>query len=67
MNCSGTHGAEARTCGLHPASHNHSQLNEEQLREAGVAPDLIRLTVVIENPVDILADLQQALDQALPQ
>ena len=58
-----THVADARTCVLHPASHTHRQLSDEQLREAGVAPDLIRLSVGIEDAEDILADLRQALDQ----
>jgi len=57
-----THVADARTCVLHPASHTHRQLSDEQLREAGVAPDLIRLSVGIEDIDDILADIQQALD-----
>ena len=56
-----THVADARTCVLHPASHTHRQLSDEQLREAGVAPDLIRLSVGIEDCADILADIQQAL------
>lgn len=56
-----THVADARTCVLHPASHTHRQLNDEQLREAGVAPEMIRLSVGIENVEDILADLEQAL------
>lgn len=58
-----THVADARTCVLHPASHTHRQLSDEQLREAGVAPDLIRLSVGIEDCDDILADIQQALDK----
>ena len=53
--------ADARSCVLHPASHTHRQLNEEQLLEAGVLPDLIRLSVGIENVDDIIADLDQAL------
>ena len=56
-----THVADARTCVLHPASHTHRQLSDEQLREAGVAPDLIRLSVGIEDCDDILADIKQAL------
>ncbi len=56
-----THVADARTCVLHPASHTHRQMNDEQLREAGVAPDLIRLSVGIESKEDIIADLEQAL------
>ncbi len=58
-----THVADAKTCLLHPASHTHRQLTEEQLLEAGVSPDLIRLSVGIENVEDIIADLQQALDK----
>ena len=58
-----THVADARTCVLHPASHTHRQLSDEQLREAGVAPDLIRLSVGIENVNDIIADLQQAMQR----
>ena len=58
-----THVADARTCVLHPASHTHRQLSDEQLREAGVAPDLIRLSVGIEDVDDILADIQQALEK----
>ena len=61
--CIVTHVADARTCVLHPASHTHRQLTDEQLKEAGVAPDLIRLSVGIENIDDIIADLQQAMDQ----
>ena len=58
-----THVADARTCVLHPASHTHRQLSDEQLMEAGVAPDLIRLSVGIEDVEDILADIRQALQQ----
>ncbi|MBO4291383.1 MAG: O-acetylhomoserine aminocarboxypropyltransferase/cysteine synthase [Lachnospiraceae bacterium] len=58
-----THVADARTCVLHPASHTHRQMTDEQLKEAGIAPDLIRLSVGIENVEDIIADLKQALDQ----
>ncbi len=57
-----THVADARTCVLHPASHTHRQMSDEQLIEAGVAPDLIRFSVGIENSKDIIADLEQALD-----
>ena len=56
-----THVADARTCVLHPASHTHRQMTDEQLVEAGVAPDLIRFSVGIENVKDIIADLEQAL------
>jgi len=58
-----THVADARTCVLHPASHTHRQLTDEQLREAGVAPDLVRLSVGIEDVDDIINDLQQALGE----
>ena len=57
-----THVADARSCVLHPASHTHRQLSDEQLIEAGVLPDLIRLSVGIENVDDIIADLKQALE-----
>ena len=58
-----THVADARTCILHPASHTHRQLSEQQLREAGIAPDLMRLSVGIEDIEDILDDIKQALDK----
>lgn len=57
-----THVADARTCVLHPASHTHRQLSDQQLEEAGVRPDLIRLSVGIENVDDIINDIKQALD-----
>ena len=56
-----THVADARTCALHPASTTHRQMTDEQLREGGVSPDLIRLSVGIENVDDIIADLDNAL------
>lgn len=56
-----THVADARTCILHPASHTHRQMTEEQLLEAGISPDLMRLSVGIENVDDIIGDLEQAL------
>ena len=56
-----THVADSKTCVLHPASHTHRQMTDEQLVEAGVAPDLIRLSVGIENVNDIIADLEQAI------
>ncbi len=56
-----THVADARTCALHPASTTHRQLNDEQLIECGVKPDLVRFSVGIENVDDIIADLDQAL------
>ena len=58
-----THVADARSCILHPASHTHRQLSDEQLLEAGIAPDLMRLSVGIEDAEDIIADLQQALEK----
>ncbi|WP_434504297.1 O-acetylhomoserine aminocarboxypropyltransferase/cysteine synthase family protein [Prevotella sp.] len=58
-----THVADCRSCVLHPASHTHRQLSDEQLREAGIAPDLIRLSVGIEDSDDILDDIKQALDK----
>ena len=57
-----THVADASTCVLHPASHTHRQLSDEQLREAGVDPSLIRLSVGIENVDDIIEDIRQALE-----
>lgn len=59
-----THVADARTSVLHPASHTHRQLSDEQLVEAGVAPDLIRFSVGIEDVKDIIADIEQALAKA---
>lgn len=56
-----THVADARTCVLHPASHTHRQMTDDQLAAAGVAADLIRFSVGIENAEDIIADLGQAL------
>ena len=56
-----THVADSRTCVLHPASHTHRQLSEEQLQSAGIAPDLIRLSVGIEDVDDIIDDIIQAL------
>ena len=63
MICIVTHVADARSCVLHPASHTHRQLSDEQLLEAGIRPDLIRFSVGIENVEDIIADLEQALSQ----
>lgn len=59
-----THVADARTSVLHPASHTHRQLTDEQLVEAGVQPDLIRLSVGIENVQDIIDDIVQAMEKA---
>ncbi|MBQ7921568.1 MAG: O-acetylhomoserine aminocarboxypropyltransferase/cysteine synthase [Clostridia bacterium] len=58
-----THVADARTCLLHPASTTHRQLTDEQLVACGVSPELIRLSVGIEDAEDIIADLEQALAQ----
>lgn len=58
-----THVAYVRTCVLHPASHTHRQLSDEQLKAAGIAPDLIRLSVGIEDVDDIIADIKQAMDK----
>jgi O-acetylhomoserine (thiol)-lyase len=59
--CIVTHVADARTCVLHPASHTHRQLSDEQLLAAGVRPDLIRFSCGIEDAEDIIADVEQAL------
>lgn len=59
-----THVADAKTSVLHPASHTHRQMNDEQLAAAGVSPGMIRLSVGIENVKDIIEDLAQALEQA---
>ena len=56
-----THVADAWSCVLHPASHTHRQLSDEQLKAAGIPPDLIRLSVGLEDPEDLVADLKQAL------
>lgn len=58
-----THVADARSCVLHPASHTHRQLSDEQLRESGIAPDLIRLSVGIEDVSDIIKDIEQGLQE----
>ena len=58
-----THVADARTSVLHPASHTHRQLTDQQLIDAGIAPDLIRFSVGIENVEDIIADIEQALNK----
>jgi O-acetylhomoserine (thiol)-lyase len=56
-----THVADAWSCVLHPASHTHRQLTDRQLKEAGIPPDLIRLSVGLEDPEDLIDDLKQAL------
>ena len=57
-----THVADAKTCVLHPASATHRQMNDEELIAAGVGPDLIRLSVGIEDPQDLIEDVKQALE-----
>ena len=59
-----THVADCYTCILHPASHTHRQLTDSQLLEAGVEPDLMRLSVGLEDPQDIISDITQALEKA---
>ena len=59
-----THVADCYSCILHPASHTHRQLSDEQLRAAGIDPGLMRVSVGLEDPDDIIADLAQALDAA---
>ncbi|MDO5110742.1 MAG: O-acetylhomoserine aminocarboxypropyltransferase/cysteine synthase [Clostridia bacterium] len=58
------HVADARSCALHPASTTHRQLTDEQLLAAGIGPELVRISVGIENVEDIWADIQQALEKA---
>ena len=58
-----THVADARTCCLHPASTTHRQLTDEQLKECGVSPDLVRFSCGIEASEDIIADIEQALEK----
>lgn len=60
-----THVADCYTCILHPASHTHRQLTDEQLREAGIAPDLMRLSVGLEDPQDIIADIDRSIRKAI--
>lgn len=59
-----THVADCHTCVLHPASHTHRQLSDDQLKAAGIAPDLIRLSIGLEDPEDIIEDLRQAIESA---
>jgi O-acetylhomoserine (thiol)-lyase len=54
--------ADAKTCILHPASATHRQMNDQELVAAGVGPDLIRLSVGIEDPADLIGDIRQALE-----
>lgn len=59
-----THVADCHSCILHPASHTHRQLTDEQLRAAGIAPELMRLSIGLEDAEDVIADLEQALEAA---
>ena len=59
-----THVADCHSCVLHPASHTHRQLTDEQLEEAGISPDLIRLSVGIEDADDLIDDIRQAIEVA---
>lgn len=59
-----THVADAKTCVVHPASHTHRQLTDEQLKEAGISTGLVRLSIGIEHIDDLIADISQALDKA---
>ena len=59
-----THVADARSCCLHPASSTHRQLTDTALVDAGVSPDLVRLSCGFENSQDLIAAIKQALDNA---
>ncbi|WP_146810900.1 PLP-dependent transferase, partial [Aneurinibacillus danicus] len=59
--------ADAKSLVIHPASTTHSQLSEAELKDAGVTPDLIRLSIGIEDPDDLIDDLAQALEKAAVQ
>ncbi|MCI9158364.1 MAG: O-acetylhomoserine aminocarboxypropyltransferase/cysteine synthase [Lawsonibacter sp.] len=58
-----THVADARTCTLHPASATHRQMNDQELEAAGITPDLVRFSCGLEDAADLIADIQQALEQ----
>ncbi len=58
-----THVADARSCCLHPASTTHRQMNDEELVNAGVSPDLVRLSCGLENSADLIDDIKQALGE----
>ncbi len=62
-----THVADCYSCILHPASHTHRQLSQQQLKEAGVDPDLMRLSIGLENAEDLINDISQAIDAACRQ
>ncbi|MFM8720726.1 MAG: PLP-dependent transferase, partial [Chthoniobacterales bacterium] len=55
---------DAKSLAIHPATTTHSQLNEEQQRGAGITPELIRLSIGIEDPADLIEDIDQALSSA---
>ncbi|MGN1209225.1 MAG: PLP-dependent transferase, partial [Duodenibacillus sp.] len=57
-----THVADARTCCLHPASTTHRQMNDDELKACGIAPELVRYSCGIENAADLIADIDQALN-----
>jgi O-acetylhomoserine (thiol)-lyase len=57
-----THVADARTCCLHPASATHRQMNDDELRACGIAPELVRYSCGIENAQDLIEDIAQALE-----
>ena len=59
-----THVADARTCCLNPASSTHRQMNDEQLKAAGVPAGMIRISCGLEDAADLIADIKQALEQA---
>lgn len=59
-----THVADCYTCILHPASHTHRQLTDQQLKEAGVDPDLMRLSIGLEDPEDLIEDIRAAIEKA---
>ena len=58
-----THGADARTCCLHPANATHRQMNDEELIACGISADMVRLSCGLEDTADLIADLEQALEQ----
>ena len=58
-----THVADARTCCLHPASSTHRQMNDMELKAAGVAPDLVRFSCGLESAGDLIADIEQSLER----
>jgi O-acetylhomoserine (thiol)-lyase len=55
---------DAKSLAIHPATTTHSQLNEEQQRAGGISPELIRLSIGLEDPADIIEDIDQALAAA---